>query len=374
MQQKIPCTVITGFLGAGKTTLVQSLLSKPDGRKLALIVNEFGDAGVDGDLVKSCGLEDCDDDDVVELANGCICCTVADDFVPTLTMLLDRETPPDHIVIETSGLALPQPLLRAFAWPEVKARVTVDGVVTVVDAQAVSEGRFAADEAAIDRQRASDENLDHASALSELFADQLSCADLIILSKTDLVDESNLATVHHAVDAGKRPAAKVVASGARKPPVGVLLGVEAKAEDDANNRLSQHEAEHLKDDHHHHHDDDHDHDHDDDHHHHHHEHDHDHDDFETFVVPVSAVAAAETISSRVANVGTLPGVLRVKGFVPVADRPMRLVLQAVGPRVETYFDRPWHADEPRDGQLVVIGLAGLDRAGIERALNGEIPS
>ncbi|MEO1720149.1 MAG: GTP-binding protein, partial [Pseudomonadota bacterium] len=153
MQPKIPCTVITGFLGAGKTTLVQSLLSNADGRRLALIVNEFGDRGVDGDLVRSCGLEDCDEEDVVELANGCICCTVADDFIPTLTMLLDRETPPDHIVIETSGLALPQPLLRAFAWPEVKTRVTVDGVVTVVDAQAVADGRFAADEAAIARQR-----------------------------------------------------------------------------------------------------------------------------------------------------------------------------------------------------------------------------
>lgn len=187
MAGKIPATVITGFLGAGKTTLVQHMLANANGKRIALIINEFGDLGVDGDLLKGCGIEGCSDDDVVELSNGCICCTVAEDFVPAIEKLLGRENPPDHIVIETSGLALPQPLVRAFNWPEIRSKVTVDGVVTVVDSEAVNAGRFAHDVSAVDAQRATDEMLDHETPLSELFEDQLACADMIILNKSDLL-------------------------------------------------------------------------------------------------------------------------------------------------------------------------------------------
>ena len=262
-------------------------------------------------------------------------------------------------MIETSGLALPQPLLRAFAWPEVRARVTVDGVVTLVDAQAVAEGRFASDEAAVDRQRKSDEGLDHETPLAELFEDQLSCADLVVMSKSDLVTDEQRAEVTTAIDAHKRKAATVVISGETKPPVQVLLGLGAQAETDALNRRSHHD--------HHHHDHDHDH-HDDDHHHH---DDHDHDDFESFTVSVSEIADPAQLADRVAEAGALPGVLRIKGFAPVSSKPMRLVVQAVGPRVEHYFDRPWTPDEDRFGQLVVIGLSGLDKALIVQRLNGQ---
>ncbi|MEO0362035.1 MAG: GTP-binding protein, partial [Pseudomonadota bacterium] len=167
MPAKIPATVVTGFLGAGKTTLIRHLLAHAGGRRIALVINEFGDLGVDGGVLKGCGIEGCAEEDVMELSNGCICCTVADDFIPTITKLLEREAPPDHIVIETSGLALPQPLVRAFAWPEIRTRVTVDGVVAVVDGPAVREGRFAADLAAVEAQRAADDGLDHETPLSE---------------------------------------------------------------------------------------------------------------------------------------------------------------------------------------------------------------
>jgi cobalamin biosynthesis protein CobW len=355
MADRIPCTVLTGFLGSGKTTLIQEMLRNPGGRRIALIVNEFGTADVDGDLVRSCGIEGCDDDDVLELANGCICCTVADDFLPTLTKLLERETPPDHIVIETSGLALPQPLLRAFTWPEVKARVTVDGVVTVIDARAVADGRFAADEAAVKAQQQADDSLDHESPLAELFEDQLSCADLVVLSKTDLVDETELADVRRTVDRERRAEATVIASGARKPPVDVLLGVNAAAEREADKRRSHHD---------HHHDDDDDH--------HEHDHDHDHDDFDSFVVTIPPLTAPDALTATVAKAGALDGVLRIKGFARVAGRPMRLVVQAVGPRVETYFDRPWQPGEPENGQLVVIGLTGFDQQKIAEQLGGRL--
>lgn len=366
MSQRIPCTVLTGFLGAGKTTLIQSMLRNPGGRKLALIVNEFGTADVDGDLVRSCGIEGCDDEDVLELANGCICCTVADDFLPTLLKLLEREAPPDHIVIETSGLALPQPLLQAFTWPEVRARVTVDGVVTLVDARAVADGRFAADETAIAAQRANDESLDHESPLEELFADQLSCADLVVLTKSDLVDDAERAAVEARVREGKRAAAHVINSGAAKPPIDVLLGLGVAAETDASNRLSRHEARHHgAHDHDHHHDDEHhhtdDHPHD----------DHGHDAFESVLITVPESASPECLRERVAAAAALPGVLRIKGVASVEGRPMRLIVQAVGPRVETYFDRPWTPEDQRDGQLVVIGLASFDPSAVEATLAGQ---
>ena len=203
---KIPATVITGFLGAGKTTLIRHLIENANGKRIALIINEFGDVGVDGEVLKSCGAEDCGEDDIVELANGCICCTVADDFLPTMQVLLDRETPPDHIVIETSGLALPKPLVQAFNWPEVRTRVTVDGVVTLVDADAVSQGRFVHDEAALDAQRKADEMLDHESPLEELFEDQLQCADMVILTKSDLVSADKLDDVEAHLKSETRPA------------------------------------------------------------------------------------------------------------------------------------------------------------------------
>ncbi|MGF1650583.1 MAG: cobalamin biosynthesis protein CobW [Hyphomicrobiaceae bacterium] len=358
MSQRIPCTVITGFLGAGKTTLIQHLLRNPEGRRIALIINEFGDIGVDGDLIASCGITGCADDDVIELANGCICCTVADDFIPTLTKLIERDRRPDHIVIETSGLALPQPLLRAFAWPEVRAAVTVDGVVAVVDSEAVAAGRFAADPDAVARQRAADESLDHESPLHELFEDQVSCADLIVLSKSDLVDRATLDRVSATVAAEKRSAAKIVQSGERKPPASVLLGLGIGAETDAEHRRSHHEAHHHNMNH------DDDDQHGDDH------ADHGHDAFESFVIELAAPVEAQNLIARVSAAGTREGVLRIKGFAEVPGKPMRLVVQAVGPRVETYFDRPWRDADARPGRLVVIGLAGLDRAALAGLLSG----
>src|ERR1700760_2937995 len=150
---KIPVTVITGFLGSGKTTLIRHLMSNPGGKKLAVLVNEFGSEGVDGEILKSCADANCPEENIVELANGCICCTVADDFIPTMQTLLARSTRPDHILIETSGLALPKPLLKAFDWPEIRSRITADGVIALADAEAVAAGRFAPDPAAVDAQR-----------------------------------------------------------------------------------------------------------------------------------------------------------------------------------------------------------------------------
>src|SRR5271156_3992018 len=205
MVAKTPVTIVTGFLGAGKTTLIRHLMANAGGRRLALIINEFGDVGVDGVLVKGCNDAACPEEDIVELANGCICCTVADDFLPTMESLLDRPNPPEHIIIETSGLALPKPLIQAFNWPSMKARVTVDGVIAVVDGAAVQTGRFADDPVAIAAQRAADPSLDHDNPLAELFDAQPACADLVVVNKLDLIADSDRPALLAAVGGRLRP-------------------------------------------------------------------------------------------------------------------------------------------------------------------------
>ena len=349
MISKIPATIITGFLGAGKTTLIRHMLQNAQGRRIALIINEFGDLGVDGDILKGCGDETCREEDVMELSNGCICCTVAEDFIPTMEKLLAREDRPDHIVIETSGLALPQPLVRAFNWPGISTQVTVDGVVTVVDGKAVTEGRFAHSVAAVDAQRQLDENLDHETPLSELFEDQIACADMIVVNKTDLLEGAEAEALVGTLRESSRSGVQVVTTSMGKLPVDVLLGQGIGAESDLDSR---HERHH----HHHDHSDEHEHD-----------HDHDHDAFESFVVTLGEITDPKAFSDQVSTIISAHDILRLKGFAAVSGKPMRLTLQAVGPRVETYFDQPF-GDTARATRLVVIGQAGLDQAAIEAAL------
>lgn len=363
MAQKIPATVVTGFLGAGKTTLIRHMLQNTEGKRIALIINEFGDLGVDGDILKGCGDETCTEDDIVELSNGCICCTVADDFIPSMQKLLARENAPDHIVIETSGLALPQPLVRAFNWPEISTKVTVDSVVTVVDGKAVTEGRFAHSVAAVDAQRKLDENLDHETPLSELFEDQIACADMIVVNKSDLLSEDEITSLVGKLKTDSRDGVQVVKSSMGALPVDVLLGQGIGAEADVAARHEIHHHHHDADPHH---ADEHGDDHTEDHHDH-HPHDHNHDEFESFVVERAEIADAAAFAEHVADVIRRHDILRLKGFAAVTGKPMRLTLQAVGPRVDTYFDKPFGTD-PRLTRLVVIGQAGLDRAAIEAAL------
>jgi cobalamin biosynthesis protein CobW len=338
--RRIPATIVTGFLGAGKTSLVRHLIAAAKGYRLAIVVNEFGELGIDRELLIGCGDENCTDDDIVELANGCICCTVADDFLPTLTRLIDRPVPPDHILIETSGLALPKPLVQAFAWPEIRAATTVDGVLTVIDAAALAAGRFADDPAAVAAQRAADPSIDHDNPLEEVFGDQLACADLVILNKTDLVTPDTLAQLRGEVAARLRPGIRLIeAQGGRVAPA-VALGLGAAAEDDLAARPSVHELEG----------------------------EHDHDDFDSFVVTAGPVEDNLAFQARLAAMIRAHDILRIKGFVAVRGRDRRQILQAVGDRMQQYFDRPWEPGEARGTRLVVIGKKGLDRAAIGRGL------
>ncbi|WP_323765145.1 cobalamin biosynthesis protein CobW [Marinovum sp.] len=323
---KLPVTVITGFLGSGKTTLVRHLMQNPGGRRLAVVVNEFGDVGVDGEILKGCAIPDCPAENIMELANGCICCTVADDFIPTIEALMALDPRPDHILIETSGLALPKPLLKAFDWPDIRSKITVDGVIALADAEAVAAGRFAPDVARVDAQRAADDSLDHETPLSEVFEDQISCADIILLTKPDLAGPEGVAKAREIIAAeAPRPLPVVeVAEGVVDPRV--ILGLEAAAEDDMEARPSHH--------------DDHD--------------DHEHDDFDSVVIDIPELADPADLVARIETLAKSQNILRVKGYASVTGKPMRLLVQAVGARVRHQYDRPWKADEPRQGRLVVI--------------------
>jgi cobalamin biosynthesis protein CobW len=336
----VPCTIVTGFLGAGKTTLIRHVLANAQGRRLAVIVNEFGDVGIDGEILKGCGDAACPEDNIVELANGCLCCTVADEFVPALDTILSRTPKVEHIVIETSGLALPKPLVQAFHWPAIKSRVTVDGVVVVVDGAALADGRVADDLNALAQQRAADSALAHDDPVEEVFEDQIACADLVVLNKRDLVDATGIAKAQAAI-AGVLPrSVKVITVADGKVDQALLLGLGVGTEDDIANRRTRHDDEP----------------------------EHDHDDFDSFVVPLAEIAEPSALATRVAALAENFDVLRVKGFASVAGKPLRLLVQAVGPRVTHQYDRPWATTEPREGRLVVIGLKGLDRAAVTRAL------
>ncbi len=343
MNTRIPATIITGFLGAGKTTLVRHLLQNAGGRRIAVIVNEFGSLGIDGGVLQGCGIEGCDENSIVELSNGCLCCTVADEFLPAMEALLDRPNPPEHIVIETSGLALPKPLLKAFTWPAIRSRVTVDGVIAVVDGPAVAAGRFADDPEEVARQMAEDPSVEHDNPLAEVYEDQLAAADLVLLNKADLLAEADIAQLAAGV-AGQLPrAVKVLPSREGRIDPAILLGLDARAEDDLASRPSHHDALDGA---------------------------HEHDDWESFTIPVGRQPAPEALVARLQEAAAAHDVLRMKGFVRIEGKPMRLVVQGVGSRFRHEYDRAWGEGEDDSGHIVVIGRKGLDRAGIEAAILG----
>ncbi|WP_213881404.1 cobalamin biosynthesis protein CobW [Pseudomonas sp. dw_358] len=343
---KLPVTIVTGFLGSGKTTLLRHMLDNAQGRRIAVIVNEFGELGIDGDILKQCSIG-CSEEEangrVYELANGCLCCTVQEEFFPVMRELVARRGDLDHILIETSGLALPKPLVQAFQWPEIRSACTVDAVITVVDSPAVAAGTFAAFPEQVDAQRKLDPNLDHESPLHELFADQLASADLVILNKADLIDAQALAAVRAEVSEELPPAVKVIEASNGRLPLDVLIGLGAESEEHIDGRRTHHDH-HEGDDH----------------------ADHDHDAFDS--ISIELPEAPEALLLQALNKLVVKhGILRVKGFAAIPGKPMRLLIQGVGTRFDKHFDRAWAAGETRSTHLVLIGQA-LDAAVLESSL------
>jgi cobalamin biosynthesis protein CobW len=344
---KLPVTIVTGFLGAGKTTLLRHMLGHADGRRIAVIVNEFGELGIDGEILKQCSIG-CSEEEangrIFELANGCLCCTVQEEFFPVMRELVARRGELDHILIETSGLALPKPLVQAFNWPEIRNACTVDAVITVVDSPAVAAGTFAAFPDQVDAQRKLDPNLDHESPLHELFADQLASADLVILNKADLLDAAALAAVRAIVAEELPPAVKIIEAHGGELPLDVLLGLNCETELHIDGRKTHHDLEGHEE--------------------------HDHDEFDSFAVELPEAEEARLLHALKSAVSS-HGILRIKGFVAIPGKPMRLLLQGVGQRFDKHFDRAWQVDEARITRLIVIGQS-LNQAAIEAELNAAL--
>ena len=382
MAAKIPVTVITGFLGSGKTSLIRHLLQNNQGRRIAVVVNEFGELGIDGDLLKSCQV--CATDDITdvtdelsvgltdklsvtsattsvatsvatsatsattsvanifELTNGCLCCTVQEEFLPTMQQLLKRRDSIDCILIETSGLALPKPLVKAFRWHEIRSGATVDAVITMVDCAAVANGTFASDPEAVAAQRQADDSLEHETPLQELFADQLTCADLVVLSKTDLVNAETKAQVEELIKQELPRVVKIVESVQGTIDPSILLGLQAAVEDNLDTRPSHHDTEE--------------------------EHDHDDEITSTHLI-LDRAFDPQKLLHQLQTLAQQQEIYRIKGFVAVPNKPMRLVIQGVGTRFDQYYDRPWQLKEARQTRLVFIGR-DLNSSEIESQLVG----
>ncbi len=334
---KIPTTIVTGFLGAGKTSLIKHVMENAGDRRIALLINEFGDVGVDGAILKSCSNEACPEAAIIELPNGCICCTVADDFLPAMEKILAMEGSFDHIIIETSGLALPKPLVKAFDWQEIRSRLTVDGVIAVVDTPAVFAGDFVEDIAAIDKQKEEIGLLEHDNPLAEVYEDQLLCADMVILNKTDQITAENITKVKADIEQEIKRGVPVIEAAHGRISPDILLGIKAAAEEDIANRISHHDTEE----------------------------EHDHEDFESFVLKLPELADIEALHNKIITVAEHYGVLRVKGFVRVGGRPLRYLVQAVGRRVSGHFEAKPSLEA---GNIVIIGRKGLDKQAIREVM------
>ena len=325
--EKIPVTILTGFLGAGKTTLIRNLILKNKSKKLAVIINEFGDLGVDGEIVKQCSDETCPEENILELANGCICCTVADDFIPTMKSLLEGQYLPEHILIETSGLALPKPLLKAFEWPEIRSRLTVDSVLAVVDAEAVVNGIFAPQMSNELEEKQNQTYVEHETPLSEVFEDQINCSDVVLLTKPDLV--KNISDARNIII--KEMERNVPILEVQNGDIGadVILGVNAAAETDLDNRRSHHDGFD----------------------------DHEHDDFDTFSITVPKILDVESFKLVLETLIRENDILRIKGFLRVESKPLNLLVQGVGKRLSVNFTDTKIPVE-NTGNLVFIGEKG----------------
>ncbi|WP_062061201.1 cobalamin biosynthesis protein CobW [Aquimarina longa] len=348
---KIPVTIITGFLGSGKTTLIHQIAKNANGRRLAIIVNEFGELGMDGEILKGndCG---CDEENILELSNGCLCCTVQEEFLPTMLQLMERKQDIDHIIIETSGLALPKPLLKAFNWPDLKSQITVDAVITVVDCVGQATGEIC-DRDKVQSQRLEDENLDHESSIEELFEDQLSCADLILMTKSDLITTEEYTTVRDIIQNRVGEKIKIISAVKGDISVDILLGIDAKAEDHVDTKHSHHENHH--------------HDHEG-----HHHHDHDHDDtINSIVIEVKAPHTPETLIKALKILVAEQQIYRIKGIIHVPNKPMRMIVQGVADRFENYFDRKWNPNEIKATRLVIIGEL-LEEKNIQHSLEEKL--
>ena len=341
-KSRLPVTIITGFLGSGKTTLLRYLINNSQ-KRLAIIVNEFGSVGLDGDLIKSCGL--CPEDELegrlIELNNGCLCCTVQDDFLPTMQRLLSLDNNLDGIVIETSGLALPRPLLQALAWPEIRSNVYINGLVTLVDGEALSQGTPIGDIKALEQQRLDDPSLDHLTPINELFKDQLELSDLVLVSRSDIINSEQLDKVLNEITPKIRETTQVIQIKNGEINPDLILGISSE-------KINADSEEYLVD------------------------HDHHHLNIESEIIRAENSVRSEDLITLLVKLVKDYQIIRLKGRCWIKGKSLPLQLQMVGPRIDSWFERvPKSSWNPPMTGIEIVSLSLKSGAGeaIRKGIN-----
>jgi cobalamin biosynthesis protein CobW len=359
---KIPVTIVTGFLGSGKTTLICGLLKKIPDRRLAVLINEFGEVSVDGTLLRAAGQEH--GAEIHDLPNGCICCTIKDDFLPVMKQLQSRAHEIDHVLIETSGLALPTPVMRALSWPEIRNNFQLDAVLTVVDTPQLLGGNLENGKPIPGVNAA--ESPQHAESVDLILNQQLENADVVVLNKIDDLDEGALMKAeelvrrkapkvrflelaHHAeldtrlcmglnlhdelAQEGLHAAHEHHHGPIQQMPMELDRPLEDQGQFDGHSHTGL--GTHLHGDHT-------------------HQHFHEHDTgWQSFVLESDARQDTDKLKAAVREMTLRQPILRAKGFAAIEGKHHRLVVQAVRNRVQTYFEQ--QPSDESHSTLVVIG-------------------
>tara|TARA_B100000700_G_C15046650_1_gene858286 strand:+ start:2566 stop:3669 length:1104 start_codon:yes stop_codon:yes gene_type:complete len=343
MSSRIPVTVITGFLGSGKTTLLRHLLITSNAR-LAVLINEFGSVGLDGDLIKSCGF--CKDQElpgrIVELNNGCLCCTVQEDFLPTMQGLLSKSKDLEGIIVETSGLALPKPLLLALNWPEIRSNVYINAVITLVDGEALREGSPVGDLKALQKQREDDPNIDHMTSVDDLFKDQLREADLVLVSRSDKISSMEMEIIREEIKSQVNCKTPILPISNGVISSEMILGLKNPIRDE----VLLFETSENPSDHHH----------------------HDHLDVSSFSLRLECDLNKDFIERALLLIVEKYPILRIKGRCWLTGKTIPLQIQMVGKRLTSWFESvPINSWRPNSTgiDLVVIALNPIGREDIE---------
>jgi len=307
MPKRIPVIVVSGFLGSGKTTFLRYLLEKSN-KKLGLLINEFGDIGIDGDLLKNCS--SCHEDSyksIIELNNGCLCCTVQDDFIPSIQSLLKTNKDLDAIIIETSGLALPIPLLKALNWPEIRTSIYLDFVICTVNGESMMNGSPINNLYSIKSQYQDIKKIDHFSSIEELFKEQLEVSDIVLISRSDIISEKQFNFIKRDLERKVRHNVPIIKSFNGETNLGFIL--------DPNIKKNNYQ-EFIKD-----------------------EHVHSHAKIFSDFIKTSYFLEKNEFEYEMSQILSEINILRIKGRVWTPKKKLPLQVQIVGRKINTWYEK-----------------------------------
>ncbi len=334
MKKKIPVIVVSGFLGSGKTTFLRYLL-KQSNKKFGLIINEFGDVGIDGDLIKSCDrCDETEEECVIELNNGCICCSVQDDFVPSIKALLEFNPTIESIIIETSGLALPIPLIQALNWPEIRSSIYLDVVVCIVNGESMINGLPINDLNKITKQYNDIDRIDHNVPIEELFEEQLEVSDIVLVSRSDILNDDQFDFVKNKIKASLNSSAPVLKSKNGKIDLNYLFDFKFK-KDTYKEFLTE-------------------------------EHDHNHIELVSDSIKLNYFLEKNDFENEMPKILDELNILRIKGRIWIPNKSLPLQIQIVGKKINTWFEEaPKNCWRPKDNAGLELVIISFDEKSIK---------